>query len=135
MAANLDHKHILLLAENLSKPLRDVEAVSAWLLELVEKINMKVLMGPFVKYCDTKDNEGITGIVVIETSHCSIHIWSSVDKPFLQADLYSCAYFDSSLVIEHFRIFGPEKIKYLIVDRNVNENHTISLERAEVFYF
>jgi S-adenosylmethionine/arginine decarboxylase-like enzyme len=135
MAIDFNHKHILLLAENLSNPLNNIEDISAWLLELVKKVDMKVLMGPYVTYCDTEGNEGITGIVVIETSHCSVHIWSSVEKPFLQADLYSCKDFDPQLVINHFAIFEPEKVKYLVVDRNVNKNDKIFHENAMVFYF
>jgi len=118
---DLNHKHILLTAKNLATPLRTIEEVSVWLLELVKKVNMKILIGPFVTRCMTEGNEGITGIVCIETSHSSFHCWDTIEKPFFKADLYSCKDFDVKVVIEHCRVFGPTSVEYMVIDRNDNE--------------
>jgi S-adenosylmethionine/arginine decarboxylase-like enzyme len=70
----LIHKHLIIRAEANRVP-TDEEQLTSWLTEFIESINMKILMGPYVKYCTMKGNRGITGIAVIETSHIAIHVW------------------------------------------------------------
>ena len=115
---HLNHKHIMLNGIDLQTPLRSAHLVIDWLLELVEKVGMKVLFGPNAVRCDTMGNEGVTGLVCIETSHASIHVWDSCDRMFFKADLYSCKDFDIQQVIEHCRVFGPVRVDYVVIDRN-----------------
>lgn len=89
----LNHKHYILnaTANNiLNNPLYTEESINSILLQIVSLVNMKVFLGPYVKRCYTDGNEGITGAVVIETSHCSVHIWDTGEFRF---DLYSCSDF------------------------------------------
>ena len=71
------HKHLIIRAEANKVP-TDEEQLTEWLREFIDSINMKILMGPYVKYCKMEGNRGITGIAVIETSHIAIHVW---DEP------------------------------------------------------
>lgn len=89
--------------------------LATWLTKLVEKVGMNVLIQPQCVYCDTPGNEGVTGIICLETSHASIHVW---DSGFLQFDLYSCKTFDPDVVAEHFSIFKPVQLAYQLIDRN-----------------
>ena len=46
----LVHKHLIIRAEAV-KPPTDEEQLTNWLKEFIESINMKIMMGPYVKYC------------------------------------------------------------------------------------
>lgn len=113
----LDHRHIIVSANGLANPPRSPELVSEWLSRVVEAVHMKKLMGPYTIRCETFGNVGVTGVVVIETSHVAIHVWEDGD-PFLKMDLYSCAHFDVETVIDLVREFGPTTLDYMLIDRN-----------------
>lgn len=110
------HKHVLINA-NLAHPIHDPEVLNDWLVRVVEKIGMNVFIPPQSRYCDTPGNEGITGFVVIDTSHLSIHVWDH-PEPHAKADLYSCKDFSVELFIEMFKDFGLLGYEYLVVDRS-----------------
>lgn len=114
---NLNHRHMVGKVI-VSNPPRTAEEGTAWLRELVDKIDMKVLIEPKSVVCNTFGNEGVTGIVCLETSHASFHSWSEVDEPFINFDVYSCAHFDAETIIEHFERFSPIAFNYVIIDRN-----------------
>lgn len=115
------HKHILVDAR-VRNPVSDVDIINDWLRELVAKVNMEVFIDPQSKYCDDPTNAGTTGIIVITTSHSSIHIWEG-DDPFLKMDLYSCKEFEVGDVLSHFDIFDPIEIHYSVVDRTSHPHH------------
>jgi len=113
-----NHKHMILNA-SVRHPITDEESCKRWLEKLVEIIDMKILIPPVAKYCDTCGNEGVTGTVVIETSHSSIHIWHQEKIPYIKMDVYSCKDFDPLDVVNFVKdtmdiINGG----YIIVDRN-----------------
>jgi S-adenosylmethionine/arginine decarboxylase-like enzyme len=118
MAVKLNHLHMLGKAY-LKNPPVNVEAANAWLETLVERINMKILMGPYSVDCQTVGNEGVTGAVVIETSHATFHCWHMVEKPFFMFDVYSCVEYDPKVVLglidEHFGLIDSS---YMLIDRN-----------------
>ena len=118
MLQDLNHRHIMVTASGCQTPLKTVEDVHAWMVELVAKVDMKILMGPYVTRCETDGNEGVTGVVCIETSHASIHIWDTGCEPFAKMDLYSCKEFSDAAVVEHFAVFSPSEIDVMVVDRN-----------------
>ena len=45
----LVHKHLIIRAEA-DRPPTDEEQLKSWMLDFIASINMKVFMGPFVKY-------------------------------------------------------------------------------------
>lgn len=116
---SLNHKHSLFRLHSNPKDLKDLEldVISDTLQYIVERINMNVLMGPFITYCDTVGNLGWTGVVVIETSHLSFHAWE--ETGLIQADLYSCADFDPEIVAEILAtLFNSYSAEIFTVDRN-----------------
>ena len=128
----LNHLHLLVSA-SVKNPPREPEVFNNWMKELVEKVNMVVLMGPYSTYCETHGNEGLTGLVCIETSHSSAHFWENDEGiPFLRFDLYSCKTFDPQAVIKHMEIFDPIQIDYTLVDRNSAK--IVILEENTVFF-
>ena len=111
------HKHLIIRAEANKVP-TDEEQLTEWLKDFIEFIGMKILMGPYVKYCEMEGNRGITGIAVIETSHIAIHIWDEPVPALIQMDVYSCADFDpykiANKIKEDFEII---KIDYKYLNR------------------
>ena len=112
------HKHLIVNAI-VKNPIKDESTCVEWLKSLVNVVDMKVLIDPIAKYCDTPGNEGVTGAVVIETSHASIHIWHNVPEPYLRMDVYSCKDFNPSDVLKHLddAMFIVES-DHILIDRN-----------------
>ena len=111
-----EHKHLLVRAE-VNKPIKEERILKKWLKELVNKIDMKIIKGPYTAYVTKEGNRGITGIVAIETSHVAIHIWDEETPALVQFDVYSCANFSTHEVIMHTRSMEPTKVEHLLIDR------------------
>jgi S-adenosylmethionine/arginine decarboxylase-like enzyme len=114
---HLNHKHVILTASLRSPPTQAAE-VEEWLKVLVGKVDMQILFGPYCTRCDTDGNEGVTGVVCIETSHASIHVWDKIEQPFMKFDLYSCKDFSTDTIFEHMSCFDPISCDYIVLDRN-----------------
>ena len=111
------HKHLIIRAEANKVP-TDEEQLTEWLKDFIEFIGMKILMGPYVKYCEMEGNRGITGIAVIETSHIAIHIWDEPVPALIQMDVYSCADFDPYKIANKIKeAFDVVKIDYKYLNR------------------
>lgn len=115
----LNHKHLLVKVE-VANPIKSEETLKQWFIELVSKVNMKMVCGPTVKYVPSEGKEGLTGSINIETSHASIHIWDSTTPPYLQFDLYSCSDFDPKDVFKHIDDYMKitNKGYFILIDRN-----------------
>lgn len=113
---HLNHKHLIVTAF-VENPPKEAEPIKKWLAELVDLVNMKTLMGPYSIRCNTHGNEGVTGVVVIETSHCSMHSFET-EKPFIKFDLYSCDDFSVDAVLKHLNRFGLISTEHILIDRN-----------------
>jgi len=117
------HKHLIIRTEVGNPPMNE-EIAKTWMTTLIDKIGMKLCMGPFAKYLDVPGNRGITCVAIIETSHIAMHVWDE-DKPALiQLDVYTCGYLDPYDVVEALRDFHPIKIEMKYLDR---ENKLIEL--------
>jgi S-adenosylmethionine/arginine decarboxylase-like enzyme len=124
----LVHKHLIVRAE-VYRPPMDEKFLTSWLNEFIEKIGMKVMMGPYVKYSNMVGNRGITGAAIIETSHIVMHIWDEVSPALMQFDVYSCGEFNPETICNKIdEDFAVHKIEYKFLDRenNLNELHTVT---------
>ena len=124
----LVHKHLIVRAE-IKKPPQSESYFEGWLRDFIESIQMKILMGPFIKYSDMPGNEGLTGGAIIETSHVIMHCWDRVEPPIMQLDVYSCSEFDPIKVCDKVKKdFEATKIEYKFIDRenNLTELHTLN---------
>lgn len=115
-----EHKHLIIRAE-VNNPPKIPKDAEQWLLELVKKIDMKLLScishNPNSGYCTVNGNRGLTAVVLIETSHIILHSWDESDPALIELDLYSCKDFNVDDVIEHLDEFNPSKIEYMFIDR------------------
>tara|TARA_B100000780_G_scaffold263891_1_gene218118 strand:- start:164 stop:568 length:405 start_codon:yes stop_codon:yes gene_type:complete len=113
----LVHKHLIIRAES-QNPIKDTEEATKWLLKFIKSINMKVLIGPYAKYCDMKGNRGLTIISVIETSHIVMHVWDEPNPALMQIDIYSCGEFDEHDICKKLsKDFDLSKIEYKYLNR------------------
>lgn len=111
------HKHLLVNAK-VNNPMQSEEEAINFLTHLVEKIDMKIIQGPFASYVDKPGNRGLTAIVMIETSHIAFHIWDEEDPSLVQFDLYTCGKLDLDTVIKEFgKAFKVQSIDFQLIDR------------------
>ena len=113
----LVHKHVIIRAEVLSPPTNE-NLVSNSVKDLIERIGMKLLMGPYAKYVDMPGNRGLTVAAIIETSHIVMHVWDEVNPALMQFDVYSCGEFDPHQICDKIsKDFDIRKIEYKYLNR------------------
>ena len=113
----LFHKHLLINAK-VEKPIKTEGQAMAFLEKLVERIDMKIIKGPFASYVDKPGNRGLTAIVMNETSHIAFHIWDEEDPSLLQFDLYTCGKLNLAQVLLALgETFNVINLDYQLFDR------------------
>ena len=121
MSQELVHKHIILRIEANNPPTE--EELKAWMIELVDKVGMKILAGPISADIDYMiGNNGPTCVVIIETSHMACHVWNDVDPALIQLDVYTCGTFNPQDVLEHIQVWDPVKVEHKFLDREFGLN-------------
>ena len=112
----LEHKHVIIRAEVLNPP-NEEEQASNQVKDLIEKIGMKILMGPYAKYCNMVGNRGLTVAAIIETSHVVMHVWDENAPALIQLDVYTCGPFEPQSVLDIIQELKPSKVEYKYLDR------------------
>lgn len=117
------HKHLILTALVGEAP-TEPSVIESFLNKLVSLVDMEIFMEARAKYCHDPLNSGVTGDVVITTSHASIHIWDNVPgNPYpgmLQMDLYSCKDFQASDVLQFVEdFFNANVVSHQVIDRGL----------------
>jgi S-adenosylmethionine/arginine decarboxylase-like enzyme len=112
----VQHKHLIVRAEVKKTPSSQKWA-HTWLTELVSKIGMEICQGPITTYVDTLGNKGLTGLVIIETSHIALHCWDETDPGLLQLDVYTCGNLPTEIIFDELKQFDPVKLEYKFLDR------------------
>jgi len=111
------HKHLLVNAK-VKNPIDTEQQGIDFLKNLVEKIDMKVIQGPFASYVNKKGNRGLTAVVMIETSHIAFHIWDEADPALVQFDLYTCGSLELEKVLQIFKqTFTVDSLEFVLFDR------------------
>jgi S-adenosylmethionine/arginine decarboxylase-like enzyme len=119
MGQILEHKHLIVRAE-LNNPPKCVEAIQDWMKTLVDKIDMKILMGPYAVYSDMEGNRGLTAVTIIETSHIAMHVWDEVSPALMQLDVYTCSTLNTGDVFVALEDFDPHHVEFTYIDREHN---------------
>jgi len=111
------HKHLLVNAK-VKNPIDTEQQGIDFLKNLVEKIDMKIIQGPFASYVNKKGNRGLTAVVMIETSHIAFHIWDEADPALVQFDLYTCGSLELEKVLQIFKqTFTVDSLEFVLFDR------------------
>jgi len=124
----LVHKHIIIRAEVLNPP-RSENETSNNVKDLIERIGMKLLMGPYAKYVDMPGNRGLTVAAIIETSHIVMHTWDECDPGIIQLDVYTCGPFNPDIVFAWLQQYQPTKVEHKYIDRE-HSLVDLSVERS-----
>lgn len=96
----LRHDHLRFKAKIKTPPTNEADGV-VFMRNLIEAIGMKVAdipANPMAWLCKDLDNYGMTISGILTTSNCVIHVWDESKE--LQFDLYSCACFEVTNVID-----------------------------------
>jgi S-adenosylmethionine decarboxylase len=72
--------------------------IKEFLINLTKQIDMEILSGPYLSKAKEGEPDGITGVVVITTSHISIHTFTDTNHFWM--DIFSCREFDKDKVIK-----------------------------------
>ena len=115
------HKHLIIRAE-VNRPITSEKEIKKWLRNVVKKIDMKIIKGPYASYISKEGNRGVTGVVMIETSHIAMHVWDETTPALVQCDVYSCAEFSSNEVLAEFLPMDVVKIDSILLDRATEIN-------------
>lgn len=131
---HIEHHHLLLRLETAECPAQnDARELERLLAMILEDIGMKPLDSPRVYYVERPVyNEGLTGIVPIQTSHIAFHFWSNPEREILrtaaagancllQFDLYTCGSLSRAQicrVLEHLSRFKPTGAELTLLNRN-----------------
>ena len=83
--------------------LHDIERIFRFLDTLPAKIDMQKIGPPQIACFDDAGIKGITGIVMIVTSHISMHTYSNRSCFFM--DVFSCKEFDAHFLIKYVEEF------------------------------
>ena len=126
-----EHKHLIIRAE-VNRPITSERKIKKWLRNLVKKIDMNIIKGPYASYVSKEGNRGITAVVMIETSHIAIHVWDEMSPALVQCDVYSCAEFSSNEVLIEFVTMKPIKIEHILLDR-AKDIRTITHNSSPIF--
>ena len=110
------HKHLIIRAETNKTP-SDPAWAHQWLTKLVKKIGMKICQGPITAYVNVPGNKGLTGLVVIETSHIALHCWDEDTPGLVQLDVYTCGELPTDVIFEEIKQFDPVKVEYKFLNR------------------
>lgn len=107
-------RHVKIEGEGHAEFLGSVHLIREFLGTLVHKLGMRALAPPVVHDVEIditklgkqpfEDEGGVTGVVVLSTSHCAIHTWPARPTPVFVLDVFSCRDFDPGVVIEHCRL-------------------------------
>lgn len=119
----LQHLHLILALE-CKYPPKDAQETEAFISFLIKRVDMNIAKAdtmpknPMAYYCPCAGNEGVTGVGILETSHCAMHVWDTEFPAKVQFDLYSCKEFDIEFVISLMNSFGILGGSYMLIDRN-----------------
>jgi S-adenosylmethionine decarboxylase len=93
--------------------LNDEQAVSKFLVELVNALEMRVLAGPLTgREEGPPDHSGCSGVVILYESHAAIHTYPLLGEAFI--DVFSCKPFDVAIAE---RVIARHFGNYTIIER------------------
>lgn len=112
----MQHKHLIVRAEVLRPP-SDETLASEQVRVLIERIGMRILLGPYAKYVTVEGNRGLTVATIIETSHVVMHTWDESDPAVIQLDVYTCSSLNTDTVFDWLEQYQPVRKHYKYLDR------------------
>ena len=113
------HKHIIVSAL-VNKPPSTTDDVKEFLSSMISKVGMECISGPYAEMVEDEGNEAPTGVAILSTSHCAVHVWTHVSPARMEVDLYSCKDFNPTDIVKMIKEFDAHEIKCKFLDRDVD---------------
>jgi S-adenosylmethionine/arginine decarboxylase-like enzyme len=124
----IKHQHFIGRFEVTDPPTAEDRAyLVSWMAQLIKDQGMNVVSGPHVAHVDTPGNRGLTGVAIIETSHCAIHVWDETNPALVQLDFYTCGVLNKDAILKAVKPWGVVKYSFLVLDR---ERDVVAMEPA-----
>jgi S-adenosylmethionine/arginine decarboxylase-like enzyme len=128
---DIQHHHLLLRLETGTCPgPADTDKAGVLLEEIIRDIDMKPLDSARVYYVSSPpENEGLTAILPIQTSHIAFHFWakpspvilkSKGSRCLLEFDLYTCGSLQKKQIqkiLHHLTVFRPTRADITVLNR------------------
>lgn len=109
-------KHLILSAADCNDRLLELTTVRAFLVSLVDRIDMVAYGEAIVERFGAGIEVGISGVQLIETSAITIHTNDMARDMYL--DVFSCKGFDESKVVEYVQeLFAPASTTHHVLLR------------------
>ena len=103
--------------------LKSEKSAVEWMQSLVDSIDMKTIQGPYASYVTKEGNQGLTCVVMIETSHIALHIWDEPNPAEIQFDLYTCGLLPIDQILRKLEDeLGLFDYHYLVLERETGFN-------------
>jgi hypothetical protein len=103
--------------------LKSEKSAVEWMQSLVDSIDMKTIQGPYASYVTKEGNQGLTCIVMIETSHIALHIWDEPSPAEIQFDLYTCGDLPVDKILRKLEDeLGLKDYHYMVLERSTGFN-------------
>lgn len=118
----LKHRHLIISAK-ITNPPRSAEYVEHVIAAVIGYMGMNIAKigtkNPIAYYCDMNGNRGVTGVAILETSHCAMHVWDEEHPSKMEFDIYSCSEFKPEDIIEILdAFFDIDQISWKFLDRD-----------------
>ncbi len=98
--------HIICDLSNCNEKIKDPQAIREFLEEVVKRVNMSILEGPIIAEGQV-ENPGISGLVIIDFSHISIHTFTKYNEALI--DIFSCKPFERNPIVDYcINYFGAK---------------------------
>lgn len=111
--------------------LNDSDAVSGFLVNLVDRVGMRILAGPLVGIEEgVPEKRGLSSVIILYESHAAIHTYPELGEAFL--DLFSCRRFSAETVMETLNsYFGSfSVVEQSIADRGIHWGPNVEQEMS-----
>jgi S-adenosylmethionine decarboxylase len=111
--------------------LNDSDAVSNFLVSLVDRVGMRILAGPMVGIEEgVPEKRGLSSVIILYESHAAIHTYPELGEAFV--DLFSCKRFSVETVLDTLEsYFGSFSVaEQGVVDRGIHWGPDIEREMA-----
>ena len=112
--------HLIVDGSEANENINNPEIIKTFLTDLTGRLDLKPLSEPFVAYSHDEEGRGYSGIILITTSHISIHCDDS--RNALYFDCFICKIYDKQIALDAFQeYFAPKKMKHLWIFRDAGD--------------
>lgn len=112
--------HLIVDGSEANTNINDPDVIRSFLLDLMERLDLKPLSDPFVAYSHDEEGRGYSGIILITTSHISIHCDDTRNAVYF--DCFICKEYNKQVALGALNeYFAPKKMRHLWIYRDAGD--------------